>query len=62
MTGVPSLVARTSLVPGVTWLVRDAGVPETEVVGVLVGVGVVAPGFCCSNRFYNAKVQMLNLC
>lgn len=56
------MVARTSLVPGVTWLVRDAGVPETEVVGVLVGVGVVAPGFCCSNRFYNAKVQMLNLC
>lgn len=58
------MVARTSLVPGVTWLVRDAGVPEVEVVGVLVGVEVVvvAPGFCCSNRFYNAKVQMLNLC
>lgn len=55
-TGVPILVARTTLVPGVTVPVKEPtvifwGVPVVGVEGA--EVVPTAPGFCCSRRFCN---------
>lgn len=50
VTGVPNLVASTTFVPGVTGLVREPTttfcVVDPVLVGVLVVLTVLPPGFC----------------
>ena len=54
------MVARTTLVPGVSVPVREPTVIFWVPVVGMEGVGVVptAPGFCCSKRFCNQNQKV----